>query len=68
MQYLYHGVLLYDLSVQVLDPALHVQTAAVSHEDLLFFFLDTCLHRSVVAAAGGMADDGRGRVSGQVRK
>lgn len=44
VQHLDHGVLLNDLSVQVLDPALHVQAAAVGHQDLLLLLLDSSLH------------------------
>lgn len=41
-------------------PALHVQTAAIGHENLFFLLLDSSLDRRVVAAAGRVADH-RGR-------
>lgn len=59
VQNLNHGVLLDDLRVEVLDAALHVQAAAVGHENLLLFLLNARLHRGVVAAAGRVADHRR---------
>lgn len=56
LQHFDHGILLDDLSMQGLNPSLHVETSPVGQQDLLLLLLDASFQWGVIAGVGWVAD------------